>query len=329
MIKENPSFSIIIPVKNEAVLLERCLESLRRLDYPGECFEIIIADGLSIDATKEVSRRYGATVVDNEKRIVVSGRNEGYKQAKGDIIAFTDADCILDTGWLRNSIKYFADDTVGGVGGVTLAPPESSPFEKAIDFLFYFAEFFQVTSHRRRASCAKEVRDIAGCNALYRSEALRSVMPVDENLLTAEDVWMNLCVRKAGYRLIQAPDVKLWHYRRNSPKRFLRQMYRFAIGRVQVGRRHPGLINIFHLITGFGIPALLAALVYFYLTGAIILGLKISLFFYVFIVLLSLLKTGSLATSLNLPFVLTLFVLSWSSGFLKELLFPLREAKGR
>jgi cellulose synthase/poly-beta-1,6-N-acetylglucosamine synthase-like glycosyltransferase len=329
VIKENPFFSIVIPVKNEAVLLRHCLESLMKLDYPKDRFEIIVADGLSADDTKEVSRQYGARVVDNKKRIVVSGRNEGYRQAKGDIIAFTDADCTFDAGWLRSSLKYFSDDKVGGVGGVTFMPPDSSSFEKAIDFLFRLAEFFQTTSHRKNLSFVKEVEDIPGCNALYRRQALNAVMPVDEGLLTAEDVWMNFRVRKAGYKLIHAPDVMLWHYRRSSPKRFVRQIYRFAIGRMQVGRNNPALVNIFHLAIACAIPALLSCLAYFYLSGAMILCLKMFIFSLVFVILLFLLKTRSLTISVNMPFVLVLFVLAWSAGFLKELFFPLKDASGR
>lgn len=329
MIKENSSFSIIIPVKNEAVLLERCLESLMKLDYPKECFEIIIADGRSTDDTKKVARHYGAKVVDNEKRIVVSGRNQGYKEAKGEVVAFTDADCIFDSGWLRNSIKYFADDNVGGVGGVTFAPPDSSHFEKAIDFLFRLAEFFQTTAHRKDVSSVKEVKDIPGCNALYRREALSALMPVDESLLTAEDVWMNFCVRKSGYKLIQAPNVILWHYRRNSPEKFARQMYRFAIGRLQVGKKSFKLLNIFHIICGFGIPLSLLTGILFYLSGVFVLFLKLIVVFFAGIALLALVQKRSIRAAINAPLVMIIFIAFWSIGFLRELFFPLRNVKGK
>lgn len=329
MIKENPFFSIVIPVKNDAVLLRRCLESLMKLDYPKDLCEIIIADGQSSDDTKIVSLQYGARVVDNKKGIVVSGRNEGYKAARGDIIAFTDADCVFGSGWLRNSIKYFSDDKVGGVGGVTFMPPGSSSFEKAIDFLFHLAEFFQTTSHRKSVSFAKEVQDIPGCNAFYLRQALDAVMPVDENLLTAEDVWMNFCVRKAGYKLMHAPDVILWHYRRNSPKRFARQIYRFAIGRLQAGRKSAALVNILHILIGLGIPVFLACLAYFYLTGSITSCFKTFFLFLVFIALLPLPKTKSPSVSANMPFVLIIFIFAWSAGFLKELLLPLKDVNGR
>lgn len=327
MMKNNPLFSIVIPVRNEGVLLTRCLDSLMKLDYPKDRFEIIISDGLSTDNTKELAGNYAVKVVDNNKQIVVSGRNRGFKEAAGDIVVFTDADCTFHTQWLRNSIKYFADDRIGGVGGVTFMPGDSSSFEKAIDFLFCFAEFFQATAHRKGLSVVREVNDIPGCNAMYRKEALEKVMPLDENLLTAEDVWMNFCVRKSGYKLVHAPDVILWHYRRNSIRKFLRQIYRFAIGRLQVGKRNLRLLNIFHIAIGISLPLFLLAGIFFWLSAAGVLFLKISLTIFMLIIFLSLLKTRSLTVSMNMPLVMALFFISWSIGFLKELFFPLENAK--
>ena len=329
MLKDYPLISVVIPVKNEASLLSRCLESLMKLEYPRERLEIIIANGLSTDNTKDVALSFGVKVVTNDKQIVVSGRNRGFEVAQGDIIAFTDADCVFDSGWLKNSIKYFGDDRVGGIGGITLAPADSSSFEKAVDFLFHLAEIFQTTAHRRHAKLAKEVNDIPGCNSMYRKDVLSKVMPVDEKLLTAEDVWMNQCIKNYGYKFILAPDVILWHYRRSSPRRFLRQIYRFAIGRMQVGKKAPKAFNLFHILMGLSLPILLAVGIFSYFFGALILFLKIILAFFIVIMLLSLFKTKSLPAAMNIPLVAVIFIFAWSSGFLKELFFPLKDAQGK
>jgi cellulose synthase/poly-beta-1,6-N-acetylglucosamine synthase-like glycosyltransferase len=330
MIEEYPQVSIIIPVKNEALLLNKCLHSLMKLDYPKDRLEIIIADGKSQDNTKEVALGFGAKVVTNEKQIVVSGRNRGFLVASGEIIVFTDADCIFDPHWLRNAIEYFNDSSVGGVGGVTLAPEDGTDFEKAVDFIFHLAELFGSTSHRRDASLIKEVNDIPGCNAMYRKAALDKVMPVDEGLLTAEDAWMNFCLKKNGYKLILASDVKLWHYRRNSPKRFLRQMYRFAIGRLQVGKKQSELLNGLHISIGLSLPVFLLLGIVFYLLKATGLFFDIVIaFFVVAIVSAYLIKSRSLSVILNIPLVMVLFITGWSAGFLRELLCPLKNAEGK
>lgn len=326
---KEPFFSVIIPVKNEGAVLSRCLDSLMKLDYPRERFEIIIADGLSTDNTRDIAGSYTVKIVDNDKQIVASGRNRAFQEAIGDIIVFTDADCVFQEQWLRNSVKYFADEKIGGVGGLTLSPENSSPFEKAVDLLFCLAELLRVTSHRKDLSSIREVSDIPGCNAMYRKEALGMVMPVNENLLTAEDVWMNFCVRKSGYKLLHAPDVILWHYRRNSLKKFLRQIYRFAVGRLQVGRKNAALLNIFHIAAGISLPLFLLLLIIFWLSGSLALFLKTSLIVTVLIIFLSFLKTRSLAVSFNLFLIIVLFIAGWSIGFLKELILPLKDTRGK
>jgi len=329
MLKNNPKISIIIPVKNEAGILGKCLDSLMKLDYDKKLLEIIISDGLSTDATKDIALSYGVKVVDNPRQIVSSGRNRGFEVAEGQIIAFTDADCTFDVDWLKNSVKYFHDEKVGGIGGLTMTPTDSSTFEKAIDFLFGLAESFRATSHRRSLLSACEVSDIPGCNAIYSREALEKVMPVDENLLTAEDVWMNFCLKNSGYKLLAVFDVRLWHHRRSSPRRFLRQIYRFAIGRAQVGKRIPKLLNPLHVLMGFSLPLVLCLGGFFFFLGVANLFMKLILFFAGIIFSLSLARTRSFAVAINVIPVVTIFIIFWSAGFLRETFFPLTDSAGK
>jgi len=328
-VKEFPKVSIIIPVKNEAKQLPRCIESLKGLDYPKGLIEIIISDGLSTDGTRKIAVEHGVKVIENVRGIVSSGRNRGFEISGGEVIAFTDADCLFDRAWMKNSIKYFNDGSVGGIGGMTLPPEESTPFEKAINIVFGIAESFRSTSHKQSALSSEEVQDIPGCNAIYRREALLKVMPVDENLLTAEDVWMNYRLRSFGYKLLYAPDVVLWHYRRNGPRSFIKQIFRFATGRAQVGKRSTSLLNFFHIVSALFLPFLLltgCALLYM---GGIGLLLTTGPGILIFLVLYFLAKTRSPKVAFNVPFVLLLFATTWSCGFLRELIAPLKDAKGK
>ena len=208
-------------------------------------------------------------------------------------------------------------------------PAKSSAFEKAVNFFFILADFFNATSHRQDYLTAGEVNDIPGCNAMYRRSALEKVMPVDENLLTAEDVWMNFRIRNLGYKLIIAEDMGLWHCRRNSPRRFLRQIYRFAIGRLQVGKRNHSLLNKFHITTGLAIPAIFSLGIICYSLGLLNLFFKIVIAFSTAVILLSLFKTKSLSATLNIPLVMLIFLFGWSAGFLRELFFPLKDVTGK
>ena len=79
-----PFVSIIIPVKNEELLIENCLRSLDELNYPKDKYEVIISDGLSTDNTVKIAKNYGAIIVINEKQTVAPARNIGFRYARGE-----------------------------------------------------------------------------------------------------------------------------------------------------------------------------------------------------------------------------------------------------
>ena len=104
-----PFVSIIIPVRNEERRLGNCPRSIEDLDYPKDRIKAIIADGLSADSTPGVAAAPGATVIENTGQTVSPGRNRAFAAARGNLIAFTDAECIVDRKWPVNALKYFTE----------------------------------------------------------------------------------------------------------------------------------------------------------------------------------------------------------------------------
>ena len=100
---EEPFISVVIPARNAEDIIANCLKSLEELDYPKDRFEVLVVDGLSTDRTREIAKNHGATVVENPGLRVVSARNTGFEAAQGELIAFSDADCVMDRNWLKNS----------------------------------------------------------------------------------------------------------------------------------------------------------------------------------------------------------------------------------
>lgn len=322
-----PLVSIIIPVRNEAGLLKNCLESISNLDYPKDRIEVIIADGMSTDDTVNTAKQLGARVVLNEKKTVSPGRNVAFKLAKGEIIAFTDADCIVDKDWIINSLKYFKDDKVACAGGPNLTPSGEGDFGKAVGFVFNQGIFSAGSIHARELKEVKEVRSIPGCNAIYKKDALEKVMPIDETLLTCDDTELNQRLIDKGYKLLYTPDVFVWHYRRPNPKRLFRQMYRYAIGRLQVGKKDRRMINSVHIIVGLALPAVVAVFIFssvlfmLLLAGYLLLVLIFSI--------RALQKTGSVQVALLVPVVISIILTGWSTGFMRELILPLKGGEGK
>ncbi len=93
--------SVVVPAYNEEHNIAACLESLERQTIPRDQYEIIVVDGGSKDRTREIAARYAELVFIQTSRKVGGARNDGAMKAGGEIIATTDADCIIPPDWLE------------------------------------------------------------------------------------------------------------------------------------------------------------------------------------------------------------------------------------
>jgi len=326
---KEPTVSVVIPARNAEDTLENCLRSLSELDYPEDKVEVIIADGLSTDRTQEIAQGYGATVIANPRIRVVSGRNVGFEAAQGELIAFSDADCVMDKNWLKNSIKYFDDKRVAGLGGPNLIPQSESAFGKAAGLLFDYAFSFGGGAPTRVYDKVIESR-AHGSNAVYRASVLRRVMPIDEDMFEGEDVVMNQKITRLGYKLLYVPDVIVHHYRRATPKKWWSQMYRYGLGKILMKRKISGTITPTQIALGLTIPILIIISIalailnpwfslIFILGGASLAAISSASFAF--------LKTKSYQVALNMPLATLILPIAWSCGFLHEFFIPTRQPK--
>lgn len=319
-----PFISIIIPAKNEEKLIHKCITSLHQLDYPKDKMEIIIVDGLSTDNTRGVASEMGATVINNPKQTVSPGRNIGFIHAKGDLIAFTDADCIVNPNWLSNCIKYFENDSsVACAGGPNLTPSDESDFGKAVGFVFDQPVFAAGSIHARELDEVKEVTSIPGCNAIYRQDVLAKVMPLDETMLTGDDTLLNRKILDLGCKLLYTPDVIVYHYRRPTPGKLWRQFYRYSIGRLQIGKKDIRLLNKAHVLIGLSIPIGLITVLLLILTKNFLSLSCVIVLVFLFLLYFSIkgmIKWKSVSVGLKVPLVIMIIMGAWSVGFLKELI---------
>ena len=106
--------SVIIPVRNEADKIERCLEAVFSQSYK-PC-EVTVVDGHSTDRTIDRARKFPVRILYEDYHTRAGACQIGVENANGDYIAFTDADCIPEKNWLENLAKEF-DNGIIGVGG--------------------------------------------------------------------------------------------------------------------------------------------------------------------------------------------------------------------
>lgn len=189
--------SIIIPTLNEEKYLPRCLSSLINQSRK-EIREIIVVDGGSTDETVEVARKYSDKVLVKPGQAVGASRNIGATTAKGEILAFIDADTTASVDWLEEIVRSFHDDpTAVGVTGPTLPYGGTKLDELA----------YQVaTGWAQRFSLKLGLPHVAGFNCAYRKGAFWQAGGFDESRELSEDVMLSLRIHHEG-RIIFNPDM--------------------------------------------------------------------------------------------------------------------------
>lgn len=144
-----PDVSIIVAARDEEEFIGECLTSLRRLDYPSSKLEIIIVNDGSTDRTADIAQTFASAhpfvrVITSKPgtenlRGKTNAVAQGIALARGSILMFTDADCVVPPSWVRSTVGRFGEG-VGIVGGFTTLGVTSS-FEgiQALDWLFLFS----------------------------------------------------------------------------------------------------------------------------------------------------------------------------------------------
>lgn len=298
-----PFISIIIPARNAQATLKLCLDSIFNLQYQN--YEVIVINDGSTDATDRILAQYH-----NIKVLKTTGegpgkaRNLGLKDARGEFVAFTDADCIVDADWLRELIKGFTEDKVAGVGGTQKSPADEFRFGKAVhEFLTIFGF---IADYMKHGTKIKITNHNPSCNVMYRKSILLELGGFLEGLWPGEDVELDYRLKKKNYSLIFNPQAIVYHYRPRNFADYSRMMFRY--GKVQGALvRKYGFFRIIHYVPLF-IFILLLTFMYNFLLGFLFL----TLIFTSLVIKLSIRSKDPLLMSQF--FIATIF--NWNLGFL-------------
>jgi cellulose synthase/poly-beta-1,6-N-acetylglucosamine synthase-like glycosyltransferase len=203
--------TIAVPVKDRRERMLRCLDSLLRIDYP--CYEVLVLDNESSDGTAEACRERGPAARVPLRVEVLAGsvgelRNRAPELARGSIMAFTDSDCVVDSGWLRAGVSALlrAPDVGLVTGRTEAAEPTNGGWPATLEV------------HGRSGR-------FESCNVFFRTEPFRASEGFDEVVGHFwEDTAAGFAMRRAGWKDAYEPaaivyhDVTypgfLWHLRR-------------------------------------------------------------------------------------------------------------------
>lgn len=231
------------------------MDSLETQDYKEK--EIIVVNDASNDGTVEFLKNYKnrtplqMKVITNERNLGVAGsRNAGIEHATGEIIAFTDADCIVNHGWVSELVKGYGTDDVVAVGGSITDGHATNIWE------------LSDKGHDYVASEEGYVNYIQGCNMSFRSNVLKKYMFNDEIKYGYEEALLCDYLIGDGHKIYYRPQAVVHHKRRTALSALLKQKYlrgmssiwyRKKQNKFPMFKRHLVLLLALSLIPAFAI----------------------------------------------------------------------------
>lgn len=238
-----PRVTVVICARDAERTLEACLTSMRALRYPN--YEVVVVNDGSTDATGAIARRYPEfTLIEQENRGLSVARNVGAAAASGEIVAYTDSDCVADPDWLTYLVYKFREGFVA-VGGPNLSPPEEERVPACV------AASPGGPTHVLLSDDVAE--HIPGCNMAFRKKTLDEIRGFDPIYRAAGDD-VDLCWRlqKAGHEIGFSPAAVVWHFRRNTVGAYLRQQMGYGRAEALLFFKHPYRFNLLGQSHWFG-----------------------------------------------------------------------------
>ena len=231
--KNTVLYSVVIPAYNAGKTLSETLAALQDQSVPPEDYEVIVVDDGSTDETAAVARRAGAECITQPNRGPAAARNSGVRAARGELILFTDADCVPERDWIRQMTLPFRNQRTAGVKGAyrtrqtePAARFAQAEFEDRYDLLEKFPAIDMVDTY----------------SAAFRRDVLMVMGLFDESFPVAsnEDTELSYRLCAAGHRLEFNRQAVVYHRHPDSFAKYLRLKFKRAYWRMVVYRKYPG-----------------------------------------------------------------------------------------
>jgi mycofactocin glycosyltransferase len=231
-----PAVTVVVPARDRPSETRACVESLLALDYPPDLLEVIVIDDASPSPLSKVLSDLPVRVVRRETNEGQSAaRNLASNIARGEVLAFTDNDCVSDAGWLRSLVACLCEPGTDLAGGQVLSPPPDGPV----------AAFEAVRSPLGMGVTASSVGPeelvayLPSCNLAVRREVLRRLGGFDEKMVLGEDADLVWRATRAGHGVRYEPAAKIVHRHRTRLVALLRRRADYGSSEADLQLRHP------------------------------------------------------------------------------------------
>lgn len=223
--------SIIIPARDAASTLPMCLDALG-VQSLTETHEIIVVDDGSKDDTAEIARRAGAMGFTIPPSGPAAARNYGAQRARGEILLFTDADCVPAMTWAAELSSVFRDCTIAGAKGVYRTS------QSGLVPRFVQAEY---ASKYERMARQASIDFIDTYSAAYRRDVFLANGGFDISFPapSVEDQEFSFRLAKKGYRLVFVPKAVVYHRHDLTLREYATRKFWIGYWKAVLLRRHP------------------------------------------------------------------------------------------
>jgi succinoglycan biosynthesis protein ExoA len=308
-----PRVTVIIAARNAAATIGKCLVALRGQE--GVDFEIIVVDDESADDTVTIAKSFdGVRVVELEWVGPSQARNIGMSHARGEIVAFIDADCVVQSGWLSELTRCFDDPSVAGAGGDQVSPDDELPMGRGIQEFFKTIGFMtDYIKPEESGSAIRETRHNPSCNSAYRKDLFQKVGGFSQGQFPGEDLELDLKLAWFGHKLVYNPAAVVGHYRPKSLRALASMMRRYGAGEKRLVQKYGVLRRLDYqpLIFLLSLIALWSCTAHYPASRPFLSMLCLAPFGWF------LWKTGSFSKSVRFTLFLTVVIINWNWGFIR------------
>jgi succinoglycan biosynthesis protein ExoA len=256
-----PFVSVLLAIRNEAGFIRRSLGAILQQDYPSQQLEVLIADGMSEDETRnvvlELQAAYPAIsvrVFDNPKKVVAAGLNTLLSQTRGEVIVRVDGHTIIAPDYIRQCVKALQRTGADNVGG-RMDPVAETRFGEAVAGVT--SSPFGVGGARFHYSTREEWVDTVYLGAWPR-HVFKVVGNFDEEQVRNQDDEFNYRLLRHGGRILLSPRIKSWYYNRSTLGSLWRQYFQYGFWKVRVMQKHPSQMRLRQFVP----PAFVASLLF-------------------------------------------------------------------
>jgi len=235
-----PLITFGVPIKNEEKVIKETLLRIAKCDYPRDKFEIIAINDGSTDQTwqkmidtKKIIKKMGVSIrLINWRKChgKLAGLSESLKKANGELIIFIDSDSLVEPSIIKEFVRYFKDETIGGVSGRTFVANANKNVLTKMQVGFYFLSY---SVYKAAESIFGTVTCCPGCCSAYRKEYLAGILEEWAKLNTTKFTYVddrnltNFVLRKR-YHTVYAPKAIAHTYVPEDFRTFFRQQLRWT-----------------------------------------------------------------------------------------------------